>query len=118
MAKKTVIKQLLKYAPLRTELEKAMSMDESIKTNISVDMSEVENDNIVDVCDTEESWVKGWLQIAVSFFLKGDYMNRDKICFEDFCNDLVRKLNDIKDMKGSSETIILKSVLKSNDLRI
>lgn len=42
-------------------------------------------------------------------------MNRDKICFEDFCNDLVRKLNDIKDMKGSSETIILKSVLKSND---
>ena len=55
MAKKTVIKQLLKYAPLRTELEKAMSMDESIKTNISVDMSEVENDNIVDVCDTEES---------------------------------------------------------------
>ena len=55
MAKKTVIKQLLKYAPLRTDLEKAMSMDESIKTNISVDMSEVENDNIVDVCDTEES---------------------------------------------------------------
>ena len=51
MAKKTVIKQLLKYAPLRTDLEKAMSLDESIKTNIS----EVENDIIVDVCDTEES---------------------------------------------------------------
>ena len=55
MAKKTVIKQLLKYAPLKTDLEKAMSMDESIKTNIAVDMSEVENDNVIDVSDTEES---------------------------------------------------------------
>ncbi len=55
MAKKTVIKQLLKYAPLRTDLDKAMSMDESIKTNIAVDMSEVENDNIIDVSEPEET---------------------------------------------------------------
>ncbi len=48
MAKKTVIKQLLKYAPLRTDLEKAMSMDESIKTRVSVDMSEVENEETFD----------------------------------------------------------------------
>ncbi len=55
MAKKTVIKQLLKYAPLKTDLDKAMSMDESIKTNIAVDMSEVENDNIIDVSESEET---------------------------------------------------------------
>ncbi len=55
MAKKTVIKQLLKYAPLKTDLEKAMSMDESIKTIIAVDMSEVENDNIIDVSEAEET---------------------------------------------------------------
>lgn len=49
MAKKTVIKQLLKYAPLRSDLQKAMSMDESIKQDFSVDMSEVANTEIVDV---------------------------------------------------------------------
>ncbi len=53
MAKKTVIKKCLRYAPLRTDLEKAMSMDESIKTNIAVDMSEVENDNIIDINNVE-----------------------------------------------------------------
>ena len=55
MAKKCVIKQLLKYAPLRTDLEKAMSMDESIKTNIAVDMSEVENERIIDVDSENDS---------------------------------------------------------------
>ncbi len=49
MAKKTVIKQLLKYAPLKSDLEKALSMDESIKTDIAVDMSEVRNSNIIDL---------------------------------------------------------------------
>ena len=53
MAKKTVIKQLLKYAPLRTDLEKAMSMDESVKTNISLDMSEVKND--IEFYDVDEA---------------------------------------------------------------
>ena len=54
MAKKTVIKQLLKYAPLRTDIEKAISLDESIKTRISEDMSEVENEQIIDV-DTDSA---------------------------------------------------------------
>ena len=49
MAKKTVIKRLLKYAPLKTDLEKAMSMDESIKTSLSFDMSEVANEEIIDM---------------------------------------------------------------------
>ncbi|EOY7325697.1 recombinase RecT [Clostridioides difficile] len=48
MAKKTVIKQLLKYAPLSIELQKAMVGDETIKTEIDEDMSLVidESDNL------------------------------------------------------------------------
>lgn len=34
MAKKTVIKKLLKYAPLSIELQKSVLLDESIKTNL------------------------------------------------------------------------------------
>ena len=49
MAKKTVIKQVLKYAPIRTDFLKAVSMDESIKSELSVDMSEVQNENIIDM---------------------------------------------------------------------
>lgn len=55
MAKKTVIKHLLKYAPLRTDLDKAMSMDESIKTHLAADMAEVENDIIIDVSEPNET---------------------------------------------------------------
>ena len=47
MAKKTVIKQLLKYAPMKSDFQKAMSMDESIKTELSIDMSEVKNQELV-----------------------------------------------------------------------
>lgn len=43
MAKKTVIKQLLKYAPVKSEFQKAISLDETVKTELSVDMSEVQN---------------------------------------------------------------------------
>lgn len=42
MAKKTVIKQLLKYAPLSIELQKAINMDESVKNKIDLDMDLVE----------------------------------------------------------------------------
>lgn len=51
MAKKTVIKQLLKYAPIKTEFRKALSMDETIKTDLSVDMAEVRNEEIEYVVD-------------------------------------------------------------------
>jgi len=46
MALKTVLKRLLKTAPIQSDLRKAMSMDESIKTDISVDMSEVKNEDV------------------------------------------------------------------------
>lgn len=46
MAKKTVLKQLLKYAPLSTEFMTAVSQDETIKSEISEDMSLVGDDSI------------------------------------------------------------------------
>lgn len=47
MAKKTVIKRALKYAPLKADFHRAVSMDETIKTEISVDMSEVRSEEII-----------------------------------------------------------------------
>ena len=44
MAKKTVIKKLLKYAPLKTDVIRAVNTDSSIKSELSVDMSEVVNE--------------------------------------------------------------------------
>ena len=44
MALKTVIKQLLKYAPLNVELAKTISNDESVKKEINEDMDLVKNE--------------------------------------------------------------------------
>ena len=44
MAKKTVIKRALKYAPVSVDFQKALSTDETIKTEIAVDMSEIRNE--------------------------------------------------------------------------
>lgn len=41
MAKKTMIKRVLKYAPLKSEFVKAVAADGTVKTGISKDMSEV-----------------------------------------------------------------------------
>lgn len=43
MAKKTVIKQALKYAPVKTELQRALTCDESVKMDISDNMLDVSN---------------------------------------------------------------------------
>ena len=60
MAKKTVIKQLLKYAPLSIELQKATSMDETVKTEISDDMSLVEDEGIeADFTEVSDEVVEG-----------------------------------------------------------
>ena len=48
MARKTVLKQALKYAPLKTDFQRALSTDETIKTSLSVDMAEVSNELIWD----------------------------------------------------------------------
>lgn len=49
MAKKTVIKRALKYAPVSSEFQKALSTDETVKAELSIDMSEVKN-----ICLPEE----------------------------------------------------------------
>jgi len=43
MAKKTVLKRVLKYAPLKSEFLRAVAQDEIVKTEISPDMYEVPN---------------------------------------------------------------------------
>lgn len=48
MAKKTVIKQALKYAPVRADFRRAISSDETIKNEISEDMTEICGEDIFD----------------------------------------------------------------------
>lgn len=48
MAKKTVIKKVLKYAPLKTDFQRALTTDETVKTELSIDMSEVRSEDIID----------------------------------------------------------------------
>ena len=64
MAKKTVLKRVLKYAPLKTEFVRAATQDEVIKNTISDDMYDVPNENIIDaefseVVDAETGEVVG-----------------------------------------------------------
>lgn len=55
MAKKTVIKQALKYAPLKTEFRKALSTDETVKTELCEDMSELYGEDIYDMpCEEQQ----------------------------------------------------------------
>ena len=44
MSRKTVLKQVLKFAPLRTELMKELSNDGTIKNSLAEDMSDVPNE--------------------------------------------------------------------------
>ena len=49
MAKKTVLKKCLKYAPLKSDFVKAVSTDETIKSSISEDMYAEPDVTIIDV---------------------------------------------------------------------
>ena len=49
MAKKTLIKRVLKFAPLKTDFLRAMATDETIKTEIAVDMTEINGEDIIDM---------------------------------------------------------------------
>jgi len=46
MAKKTVIKKVLKYAPIKTEFVRGMTQDETVKKELSDDMTEVHAENL------------------------------------------------------------------------
>lgn len=58
MAKKTVLKGVLKYAPLKSDFVKAVAQDETIKSSISDDMYEINNEiefteaKVIDITDS------------------------------------------------------------------
>lgn len=49
MAKKTVVKRVLKYAPLKTEFMRAIGADETIKSNVVSDMTDEPDETIIEV---------------------------------------------------------------------
>lgn len=61
MGKKTLIKRVLKYAPLKSDFARQLSADESIKTEIAADMLDVTNEPIeaeAVIIDTETGEIK------------------------------------------------------------
>ena len=53
MAMKTVIKRVLRYAPLKTDFLRAVATDETIKDQFCVDMTEIHGNDIIDVEEGE-----------------------------------------------------------------
>ena len=53
MAKKTVLKRVLKYAPLKTDFVRGLSADETIKSEISEDMFSVPDETVIDAVGYE-----------------------------------------------------------------
>ena len=53
MAMKTVIKRVLRYAPLKTDFLRAVATDETIKDRFCVDMTEIHGNDIIDVEEGE-----------------------------------------------------------------
>ncbi|RKD22429.1 recombination protein RecT [Caminicella sporogenes DSM 14501] len=54
MAKKTVLKKVLKYAPIKVEFVRQVTEDGTIKSNIAENMSEVPNENVFEAEYTVE----------------------------------------------------------------
>lgn len=61
MCKKTVLKRVLKYAPLKSDFARQVTADESIKTNIAADMYEV-NDEYTDIQVDEDGVVLDFVE--------------------------------------------------------
>ena len=53
MAKKTVLKRVLKYAPLKSDFVREIAQDETVKTRIDDDMSFVPDETVIDAEYTE-----------------------------------------------------------------
>ena len=45
-AKKTVVKQVLKYAPLKADISRALASDETIKTKLSPEMVDLSDETV------------------------------------------------------------------------
>lgn len=48
MAKKTVLKRVLKYAPIKTEFMRGLAADETVKTNLDADMASLPDETYID----------------------------------------------------------------------
>ena len=59
MAKKTVLKKVLKYAPLKSDFVRGVVQDETIKTDLSEDMYEVNDTTVYDAEFTEVNTATG-----------------------------------------------------------
>lgn len=55
MAKKTVLKRVLKYAPIASDFAMAINSDETIKSNISANMVDEEDETMVDITPESEN---------------------------------------------------------------
>lgn len=62
MAKKTVLKRVLKYAPLKSDFARAVATDETIKHDIAADMTDVAAEPII--IDAETGEVTGAESVA------------------------------------------------------
>ena len=54
MAMKTVVKKVLRFAPLKTDFLRAIASDETVKTELSVDMTEINGKEIIDMEECRE----------------------------------------------------------------
>lgn len=54
MAMKTVVKKVLRFAPLKTDFLRAIASDETVKTELSVDMTEINGKEIIDMEESSE----------------------------------------------------------------
>lgn len=63
MAKKTCLKRILKYAPMKSDFVRGIVQDETIKSELSEDMYEVQNETVYEAeyteVDTDTGEVKG-----------------------------------------------------------
>lgn len=59
MARKTVLKEALKYAPLKSDFVRAVYLDSTVKSDISNDMASVKNDDVIDVDATVSNSSQG-----------------------------------------------------------
>lgn len=55
MAKKTVIKKALKYAPLKADFRRVLSTDSTIKTQIAEDMTEIMPEQVIEGTYSEDA---------------------------------------------------------------
>ena len=65
MAKKTVLKRVLKYAPLKTDFVRGLTADETIKTQLSDDMFSVPDETVIEAEGYEVDETTGEVKDAV-----------------------------------------------------